>query len=459
MEDDMIRRLVGGLRRAPPVALTIAGSDSGGGAGIQADLKTFAAIGVHGTSAVTSLTAQNTREVRMIQDATPQMVASQIEAVADDIGVDAAKTGMLSNAGIIEAVARTVKTYGFPLVVDPVMIAKSGARLLREDAVETLKDRLLPLATIVTPNRMEAEALAGMSIRSLDDAIEAGRRILREYGPRIVVVKGGHVGEEGGESSDVVVASGGETRLLRAPRIHEGCTHGTGCSFSAAITAYLALGLPPLAALEHAKRFITRAIEYGFRVGKGHCPVNPSHHVDLDAHRYRVLQNLGEAFNILSREAEALESLMPEVRMNIAMALPPWYVRSLDDIASFPGRLAYHEGRLLSHGPPAFGESHYLALLILATMKNHPHLRAAVNARLQENALIRARQSGITTIELEADDDRTAAIRLDEKLSQTPASGPGIVVADRGGHGREPGLVVIAPSAVEAARLLLELTR
>lgn len=183
-------------RKVMPTALTIAGSDSGGGAGIQADLKTFAVMGVHGMSAITSITAQNTREVRAIFDLPPEMVLAQIEAVVDDLGVDAAKTGMLSNSGIIGAVARAVDRYGFPLVVDPVMIAKSGAPLLREEAVETLVKELVPRATVITPNRMEAEKLTGLRISSVADAREAAMVIVEELGSEAAVVKGGHI--EGG---------------------------------------------------------------------------------------------------------------------------------------------------------------------------------------------------------------------------------------------------------------------
>ncbi|WP_456449871.1 bifunctional hydroxymethylpyrimidine kinase/phosphomethylpyrimidine kinase, partial [Palaeococcus sp. (in: euryarchaeotes)] len=187
-------------------ALTIAGSDSGGGAGIEADLKTFASFGVHGLVAITSVTAQNTQEVRAIYDISPDVVAKQIEAVADDIGVDAAKTGMLSNAEIIKAVAKTVEKYGFPLVVDPVMIAKSGAPLLREDAVEALIEYILPIATLVTPNIPEAEKLSGIEIKCGEDAKRAAKIIVKELGAGAVIVKGGHL--KGHEAIDVLYYNG-----------------------------------------------------------------------------------------------------------------------------------------------------------------------------------------------------------------------------------------------------------
>jgi hydroxymethylpyrimidine/phosphomethylpyrimidine kinase len=254
-----------------PVALTIAGSDSGGGAGIQADLKTFAVFGVHGTSAVTAITAQNTVAVTHIFELPPSLVRAQIDAVFADIGVQAAKTGMLGSAGIIEAVASAISTYGITnLVVDPVMVAKGGARLLRDDAVDALRSRLLPLAAVVTPNLPEAEVLLGRAIGTLDERRQAARD-LRSLGPRVVVVKGGHA------KGDVIdVYWDGKAMVeLTAERIPTANTHGSGCVFSAAIAAGLAGGSEPLAAVRQAKEFITGAIEYGLDLGHGHGPVNP----------------------------------------------------------------------------------------------------------------------------------------------------------------------------------------
>ena len=257
--------------RPRPRALTIAGSDSGGGAGIQADLKTFAALGVYGASAITAITAQNTVEVRSVHEVPPEVVAAQIDAVLDDIGADAAKTGMLSSAEIIEAVADRLRAQGpLPLVVDPVMVAKSGARLLREDAVSALRQTLLPLALVVTPNAPEASVLAGIGVDDATSAREAARRI-RDLGPRFVIVKGGHLS---GDRADDIVFDGTEFHVLSAPRLVTARTHGTGCTFSAAIAAGLARGLDPLAAAQAAKAYLHGAIEHAEPLGAGHGPVN-----------------------------------------------------------------------------------------------------------------------------------------------------------------------------------------
>jgi hydroxymethylpyrimidine/phosphomethylpyrimidine kinase len=255
-----------------PVVLTIAGSDSGGGAGIQADLKTFAALGVHGTSALTAITAQNTLGVAEIMELPPALVAAQIEAVMLDIGAQAAKTGMLSSAEIIEVVANAITRFEITnLVVDPVMVAKGGARLLRDDAVDALRRRLLPLAAVVTPNLPEAEVLLARPIRTHDERRQAARDLVA-LGARAAVVKGGHADEQ--QAIDHFF-DGTELITLQSPRIATANTHGSGCVFSAAIAAELAKGSDSLAAVLLAKEFITGAIERSLEVGRGHGPVNP----------------------------------------------------------------------------------------------------------------------------------------------------------------------------------------
>ena len=253
-----------------PVALTIAGSDSGGGAGIQADLKTFAALGVHGTSAITAITAQNTVTVTAIEELPPAIITAQIEAVVTDLHPAAAKTGMLSSPAIIETVAEAVRRFALErLVVDPVMVAKGGARLLREDAVDALRSFLLPLAAVVTPNLPEAEVLLGRPVGTLEEREQAARDLVA-LGPRTVVVKGGHAE---GEAVDVFF-DGRDLVHLPALRIETKNTHGSGCAFSAAIAAGLAKGLDPLQAVRQAKVYITEAIRTSLALGEGHGPVN-----------------------------------------------------------------------------------------------------------------------------------------------------------------------------------------
>ena len=255
-------------------AMTIAGSDSGGGAGIQADLKTFAALGVYGTSVLTAITAQNTVAVTAVHEIPIDMIAAQIRAVVTDIGADAVKTGMLSSSAIIECVAESLRKYPDSpglrrLVVDPVMVAKSGDSLLREDAVGVLRDRLLPLAAVVTPNIPEAETLTGRSIVTEEDVRKAAQEIVA-MGAASVVVKGGH---REGPATDLYF-DGSSFREFTAPRIETVNTHGTGCTFASAVASGLAKGLATEDAVGQAKEFVTEAIRRSFPIGQGHGPLN-----------------------------------------------------------------------------------------------------------------------------------------------------------------------------------------
>lgn len=253
------------------VALTIAGSDSGGGAGVQADLKVFFRFGVYGTSALTLVTAQNTLGVQRVHLLPPDLVYAQIQSVAQDFPLHAAKTGALGEAAIVEAVAEAVRRFGIrPLVVDPVMVAKSGDPLLAKEAVAALKEKLFPLAALVTPNRLEAEALLGRPIRTLEEAEEAARDLLA-LGPKAVLLKGGHL--EGEEAVDLLATQEG-VRRFSAPRVRTHSTHGTGCTLSAALTALLALGRPLEEAVAGAKAYLTRALRTAPSLGRGHGPLN-----------------------------------------------------------------------------------------------------------------------------------------------------------------------------------------
>ncbi len=253
------------------IAMTIAGSDSGGGAGIQADLKTFQELGVFGTSAITAITAQNTLGVEGIQAIETSLVAKQIEVVFNDFEVSAVKTGMLFSSEIIEVVAQQLRQQAKNCVLDPVMIAKGGASLLQQEAVEAFIKHLVPLATVLTPNIPEAEVLTGISICNQSTLQQAAEELL-QMGANCVVLKGGHMSGE--QAIDTVYFKDGQTFKLVAPRIDTKHTHGTGCTFSAAITAFLAKGYTIQAAITEAKHFIHQAIAYPLNIGHGHGPTN-----------------------------------------------------------------------------------------------------------------------------------------------------------------------------------------
>jgi len=265
----------------PPVALTIAGSDSGGGAGIQADMKTFAALGVYGCSVLTAITAQNSQGVRCAEEVSARMVAEQMDAVLEDIPVAAFKTGMVSSVELIETIAAKIEHYGMKnYVLDPVMVAKSGDPLLLPEAREAVKQLLFPLARVATPNGFEAEALSGVAVRNLEEAKRAAQRLL-ELGAEAVVVKGGNFEPE---AADVLALRSGELRVLRTERINTPNLHGTGCTFSAAITAFLAQGVDVGDAVHQAKAFVTEALRHSYPVGRGRGPVNHFWAVSLGSH-------------------------------------------------------------------------------------------------------------------------------------------------------------------------------
>ncbi len=255
---------------SPPHVMTIAGSDSGAGAGIQADLKTFAALGCYGTSVLTAVTAQNTKEVAAIAEVPEEVVIAQIDTVVEDIGARAVKTGMLSSRALIQNIVDRLEAWGIPhLVVDPVMISKAGVPLLARDAVKTVREELLPMATVVTPNLHEAAMLAKMEVTNhlqMEDAAKA----IRQMGPNVVVVKGGHLD---GTPVDLVLDDD-QPHWLEGVRVETTNTHGTGCTFSAAIAALLARGCADLEAVRLAKVYVTNALEHSYAIGEGYSPVN-----------------------------------------------------------------------------------------------------------------------------------------------------------------------------------------
>jgi hydroxymethylpyrimidine/phosphomethylpyrimidine kinase len=260
------------MNATKPVALTIAGSDSGGGAGIQADIKAMEANGVFATTAITAITAQNTRGVTAAFDLPAGIIAAQIDAVASDFDLGAVKTGMLSSIAIIEVVAEKIREHALrPLVVDPVMISKTGFHLLADDAVAALRDRLLPLADLLTPNAHEAEALTGTAVRTIDDA-ERVARLIHDMGPKAVLIKGGHIESE--EEAVDVLFDGSTVHHFRGPRFDTPHTHGTGCTYASAIAAHLARGENLRTAVARAHDYVKQAIRHSLAIGHGRGPTN-----------------------------------------------------------------------------------------------------------------------------------------------------------------------------------------
>jgi hydroxymethylpyrimidine/phosphomethylpyrimidine kinase len=439
-------------------ALTIAGSDSGGGAGIQEDLKTFMALGVHGMSAITAITAQNTVEVTGIQDITPDMVVAQIRAVSDDIGVDSVKTGMLHTRAIIEAVAGELEKYGFPMVVDPVMISKSGAALLLPEAKQSLIEKILPLATVLTPNAMEAEAISGFKIKNIEDGKKAAKTIA-SMGPKAVVVKGGHLFKSD-KAIDILFLDG-EFILLEGERHATKDTHGTGCSFASAIAAGLAKGHSIQESVKEAKEFVNYAIRYGLRLGKGSGPLNPAALLYNKAERYEILDNIRSAVELLESCPE-VRNLVAEVQMNVGMALP--YATVIGDIAAVEGRISKVPRGVRATGCPRFGVSSHIARTILAVKRFDDTKRACINLKYDEAAVDVLKSFGLIVsyydrreepLEIKNREGGTTfwgAEQAVERAGKVPD-----VIYHLGDWGKEPIISIVGSSAVEVAKIAVNL--
>ncbi|ELZ21972.1 bifunctional hydroxymethylpyrimidine kinase/phosphomethylpyrimidine kinase, partial [Natrinema limicola] len=358
-----------------PVALTIAGSDSGGGAGIQADLATMAAHGVFGTSAITAVTAQNTRGVASSHVLPGDEVDAQLEAVTDDFAVGAAKTGMLATTEVIETVADHAQTFDFPLVVDPVMVATSGDRLLEPEA-ERAYENLLGAATVATPNADEAEVLTDIAVTDEESAREAGEAIL-ETGVDAVLIKGGHV--PGEQVRDTLVTND-TVRTFEHPRVATDATHGSGCTLAAAIAARLAKGEALEPAVGGATDFLARAVRHYYDVGEGHGAVNHMAALRNEAAREPTAE---EVQAVVDRFVDAdVSALVPEVGMNVVGATP--YADSVAETAAVEGRITRTLSGVHPNRGVRFGASSHVARFLLSAREFFPDLRFAVNCRFDK---------------------------------------------------------------------------
>jgi hydroxymethylpyrimidine kinase/phosphomethylpyrimidine kinase len=372
-----------------PCILSVAGSDSGGGAGIQADLKTITVLGGFGMSAVTALTAQNTRGVEASWPVPTDFIVRQIEAVASDLPIHAVKTGMLANREIVEAVSGALRRLNTrPVIVDPVLVSKSGHPLLAEEDCEVLLRDLFPLAALVTPNLPEAALLSGRPVDTEEQCREAARALF-DKGPEAVLIKGGH--GRGAEARDLLFDGSGFT-WFSSPRIDTPNTHGTGCTYSAAIATFLARGIPLPGAVEEAKKFITEAIRFSLPIGKGHGPTNPRAAAFRDADRFQVLESLNRAAARFRNRPE-FSRISPEVQSNFGFALPG--ARDFQEVAAFPGRIVRLPDGLETVRPAAFGASRHIASVILAAMKTYPELRSVMNIRFTEDLLKHVVEKGL----------------------------------------------------------------
>lgn len=435
--------------------LTIAGSDSSGGAGIQADLKAITLLGGYGMSVITALTAQNTVGVQGIHEIPARFVGRQIDSVLTDIGADAIKTGMLANKEIIEIVSKKIRQYQTKMVVvDPVMVSKSGAFLLRKDARDSLIRELIPLAWVVTPNLMEAATLTGLKVSSLEGMKKAAHRIYK-FGAKHVVVKGGHLK---GKAIDLLYD--GRTFIeMEGPRIDTKNTHGTGCTFASAIATLLAKGDDISEAVRKAKAFITAAIESGLSLGRGTGPTNPSAFVLKEMERYRVILELKRAFETLRKEK--VGHLIPEVSSNLGYALPQ--AQGIEDVAAFPGRLVRFKDSVATHSDPEFGGSQHVANIILTVMKFAPDYCSAMNIRYSKENVAQLKRKGFLVGHF---DRRFEPKKLKEKEGSSLEWGVGEIlrkmkqvpdfIYDEGDVGKEPMIRVLGRNPFEVVNKILK---
>jgi hydroxymethylpyrimidine/phosphomethylpyrimidine kinase len=435
--------------------LTIAGSDSGGGAGIQADLKAITLLGGYGMSVLTALTAQNTVGVQAIHEVPVSFVARQLDSVLSDIGADAVKTGMLASGEVIEVVARKIKQYGIrKVVVDPVMVAKSGDPLLREEAMEALIKRLLPLATVVTPNLPEASVLSGFEVTSLDRMKKAAHRIY-QMGPRHVVVKGGHLE---GVAIDLLY-DGKKYYEIKGPRIETKNTHGTGCTFASAIATLLAHEEPVPEAVRKAKTFITLAIQSGLELGKGYGPTNPFAYVLREMERYPVIQKLKEAVEVL--KGGKLGNLIPEVSSNLGYALPG--AEGPGDVAAFPGRIVRFKDSMATLGDPEFGVSQHIASIILTVMAFHPEYAAAMNIKYSKENVARLKEKRFVVAHFDRRKEprqikKREGSSLEWGVAEVLKKSKGVpdFIYDEGDVGKEPMIRVLGRNPLEVVKKIVK---
>ncbi len=422
--------------------MSIAGSDSGGGAGIQADIRTFAALGVHGTSALSAITAQNTLGVLETYHLPPSVIVDQMTALFSDFDIRCVKTGMLATPHIAEAVADILSLHKVPLVVDPVMTAQAGGQLIQGEPREVFK-RLLPEATSVTPNIREAELLSGISIRGLDDMKRAAYEIYA-YGPKSVIVTGGHL-----NGTDIVY--NGTFEVLKGSLI-EGGTHGAGCTFSAALTAFIAkgYGVPPSARM--AKAFVTEGIRSGERVGAGAGVVNQIAATLDKAERYLTVLDIEEALRTIKTISV---ELIPEVGSNLVMATSR--AKTLADIAGVRGRIIKVGQTVTPVGCVAFEASHHVGRVVLAAMQADTNMKSAMNVRCSRQIVDACRDLNFVISSFDrAGDPHKASVTewgTSNAIQTSVGAGRGMpeVIYDSGSVGLEPMVRILGHSAQEVA--------
>jgi hydroxymethylpyrimidine kinase / phosphomethylpyrimidine kinase / thiamine-phosphate diphosphorylase len=436
--------------------LTIAGSDSGGGSGIQADLKTILSLGGYGMSVVTAVTAQNTVGVRGLAPIDPGFVDLQLETVLSDIGADCVKTGMLVNAEIVDVVAAKIAKFNIDkLVVDPVMASTSGTVLLNEEGRLNMIQRLFPLTYLLTPNIFEAEVLTGKKIENVADMKKAAKKIQR-MGPKYVMVKGGHLPE----SPVDVLHDGIQNYEFTTQRVRTRHTRGTGCTLASAIATLLAKDLPLMECIDQAKRYLYRALRFSLNIGKGSGPTNHLASLTREIARTHVIEELEKALERLKRLN--IGHLIPEVQSNLAYAIP--FAETVDDVASFPGRIIQMVNTVATLSSARFGATRQIHHLVLAAMEYDPERRACMTLLYSDSIVRRIRALGFVVAELnrtrtppeiQQEEGSTLAWGVQdvmEELGRVPDA-----IFDKGAIGKVPMIRLFAKNPASIVNLIAKL--
>jgi hydroxymethylpyrimidine kinase / phosphomethylpyrimidine kinase / thiamine-phosphate diphosphorylase len=417
--------------------LTIAGSDSGGGSGIQADLKTILSLGGYGMSVVTAVTAQNTLGIQGMVPISPEFVALQLESTLGDIGADCVKTGMLVNAEIVRVVAEKISKYQIEkVVVDPVLASEWGSVLLDVEGRKAVVKELFPVAYLLTPNIPEAEILTDKTITTVSDMKKAAKK-LQKMGPKYVLVKGGHLKEMAVD----VLHDGSQHYEFSTERVRTRHTHGTGCTLASAIATRLAQGISLMECIDQGKRYLYRALRFSLSLGSGIGPTNHFASITREIARTHVIEELDKALERLKRLN--IGHLIPEVQSNLAYAIP--FAESVDDVASFPGRIVRLVNTIATLSPARFGASRQIHHLVLAAMEYDPQRRSAMSIAYSDSLVNRIRSLGYTVAEfdrnrtppdLQQEEGSTLAWGVQdvmEELGKVPDA-----IFDRGAVGKVP---------------------
>lgn len=447
------------MQNPTKTALTIAGSDSCGGAGIQADLKTFAAIGIHGTSVITAITAQNTRKIYDIMEIPLQMINQQFSAIFNDFQISFAKTGMLYSKNVIELVSKKIEEYKFNLILDPVIFAGSGSRLLKEDAENALIKSLFPKTHVVTPNIIEAGKITSQKIQNIEDMKDSAIKI-KELGPKAVLIKGGHLKSE--KIADILYFEDEFTSFEKNKIKNQ--MHGTGCTLSAAITAYLTLDNSIQEAVAKAEDFIDLAIQNPIITNSGIFPVNPLAKLELEAARFVVIENIKSALKKIEKQKK-FSQLIPEVRSNIAMAiLNP---KSVDYIASVEGRITIIDGYPEPVGNIHFGGVHHLPRLLISAKQYEPSINAVMNIRYSPEIFRACKNTNLSIIKIDREQEPIEKVELEGKsmswiIEETAKLTGGKIpdlICDEGTKGKEAMIRIFGISAIEVVNKALQILK